>query len=405
MQVSGMRDLRGELIANPRDGFVLAEHPDEVKNRWRNSRARERCAKRLGCLAKADACLFAVASYRSLDGFDGPGVKSCKAWFQSCKMRFALVAELLLRLGFDLKRALGREKTCAIDQLDQLRITTPNGLVPLANLVTREPRQRVNVIERKDGRFVMTAKANVEDDVLADDKVKEIQAWLDRQTWDPNLAFVFRGADEEQKESGQFLGMAMLGALFVMFIILITQFNSFSQAGITLSTIVLSVAGVLLGMLITGQKFSVIMTGTGIVALAGIVVNNSIVLIDTFNRLRREQGIDTIEAVLLACAQRLRPVLLTTVTTVFGLLPMALQINVDFFTPAIAFGSVTSIWWVQLSTAVISGLTFATIITLVLTPAWLAAPAVFAARYNAWRYRARSGAVRGGDMATPVPAE
>ena len=290
----------------------------------------------------------------------------------------------------------------SIDQLDQLRINTANGLVPLANLVTREPRQRVNTIERKDGNFVMTAKANVVDGVLADDKVREIQSWLDAQTWDERLVFTFRGADEEQKESGQFLAVAMLAALFVMFMILITQFNSFSQAGITLSTIVLSIAGVLLGMMLTGQKFSVIMTGTGIVALAGIVVNNSIVLIDTFNRLRRDEGVETIEAVLLACAQRVRPVLLTTITTVFGLLPMALQINVDFFTPAIAFGSVTSIWWVQLSTAVISGLTFATIITLILTPAWLAAPAVFAARYHASFGRRRRTPHAAG---VPAPAE
>lgn len=294
----------------------------------------------------------------------------------------------------------------SIDQLDQLRINTPNGLVPLANLVTRAPQQRVNTIERKDGKFIMTAKANVVDGILADEKVREIQAWLETQSWPDNVTFVFRGADEEQKESGQFLAVAMMGALFVMFMILITQFNSFSQAGITLSTIVLSVAGVLLGMVITGQKFSVIMTGTGIVALAGIVVNNSIVLIDTFNRLRRDNGLETIDAVLLACAQRVRPVLLTTVTTVFGLLPMALQINVDFFTPAIAYGSVTSIWWVQLSTAVISGLTFATIITLILTPTWLALPAVFAARYRAWfGGRQRGVRSRGPAGGIPAPAE
>jgi len=164
--------------------------------------------------------------------------------------------------------------------------------------------------------------------------------------------------------------------LFLMFIILLTQFNSFYQTALTLSTVVMSIIGVLLGMMVTGQTFSIIMTGTGIVALAGIVVNNSIVLIDTFNRLKG-LGVSSIDASLRAAAQRLRPVLLTTITTICGLLPMALQINLDFFNHTIQLGSITSIWWVQLSTAIIFGLGFATVITLILTPVMLALPQVF----------------------------
>ena len=163
--------------------------------------------------------------------------------------------------------------------------------------------------------------------------MKELDAWLKAQTWPDGLQFVFRGSDEEQKKSSEFLTKAMLAALFLMFIILLTQFNSFFHTVITLSTVVMSAVGVMIGMMITGQTFSVIMTGTGIVALAGIVVNNSIVLIDTYHRLR-ETGLDVIQSVLRTAAQRLRPVLLTTVTTVFGLLPMALQVNVDFFNRA-----------------------------------------------------------------------
>ena len=276
-----------------------------------------------------------------------------------------------------------------INQLDNLRIQTPNGLVPLANLVTRKAEPRVSTITRKDGRITMNVKANVAEGVLADDKVKEIDAWLKQQDWPEGTTFRFRGADEEQKESGAFLGRAMAAALFIMFLILVTQFNSFYQAAITLSTIVLSMAGVLIGMLVTGQTFSIIMTGTGVVALAGIVVNNSIVLIDTFNRLKAS-GINLIDAALRACAQRLRPVLLTTITTIFGLLPMALQVNVDFFNRVIQVGSITSIWWVQLSTAIIFGLGFATLITLVLTPALLAMPEVYRQKWQAWRSRDRS---------------
>ena len=221
-----------------------------------------------------------------------------------------------------------------------------------------------------------TIKAAVKTGVNENQKVQELDKWIKSQTWPQGVRFRFRGADEEQKEAGEFLGKAMVGALFIMFIILLTQFNSFYQTFLTLSTVVLSVIGVLLGMIVTGQTFSIIMTGTGVVALAGIVVNNSIVLIDTYNRLM-ELGMSPIDASLRAAAQRLRPVLLTTITTICGLLPMALQINLDFFDHSVQFGSITSIWWVQLSTAIIFGLGFATIITLVLTPVMLAFPTIF----------------------------
>lgn len=263
-----------------------------------------------------------------------------------------------------------------LDGLDGLRLRTDKGLVPIENFVTRSPAPKVNTIIRKDGNFVTTIKAAVEVGVNGNEKVKELEQWLKSESWPQGVRFRFRGADEEQKEAGEFLGKAMIGALFIMFIILLTQFNSFYQTFLTLSTVVLSIIGVLLGMIVTGQTFSIIMTGTGVVALAGIVVNNSIVLIDTYNRLM-ELGISPIDASLRAAAQRLRPVLLTTVTTICGLLPMALQINLDFFNHVIQLGSITSIWWVQLSTAIIFGLGFATIITLILTPVMLAFPTIF----------------------------
>ena len=263
-----------------------------------------------------------------------------------------------------------------LDGLDGLRLRTDKGLVPIENFVSRSPAPKVNTIIRKDGNFVTTIKAAVKTGVNGNEKVKELEMWLKSQTWPQGVRFRFRGADEEQKEAGAFLGKAMIGSLFIMFIILLTQFNSFYQTFLTLSTVVLSIIGVLLGMIVTGQTFSIIMTGTGVVALAGIVVNNSIVLIDTYNRLM-ELGISPIDASLRAAAQRLRPVLLTTVTTICGLLPMALQINLDFFNHVIQLGSITSIWWVQLSTAIIFGLGFATIITLILTPVMLAFPTIF----------------------------
>jgi len=161
--------------------------------------------------------------------------------------------------------------------------------------------------------LLASAKA---DGLTPDEKVKEIQTWLDGQEWKENIFLKFRGADEEQKESGAFLANAGAAALFLMFIILVTQYNSFYQTILTLSTVILAVIGVLIGMMITGQKFSIIMTGTGVIALAGIVVNNAIVLIDTYNRLR-EEGASVHDAVLKTSAQRMRPIMLTTVTTIY----------------------------------------------------------------------------------------
>ncbi len=267
-----------------------------------------------------------------------------------------------------------------LSELDRLRVLTNEGLVPLHYFVTRRAKPKVSTIARSNGRYSMYVKANVGNGVLPSEKIREISQWLKTQHFPTGIETKFRGADEEQKEAGAFLGKAMAGALFLMFMILVTQFNSFYQTFITLLTVVLSVVGVLAGMLITHQTFSIIMTGTGVVALAGIVVNNSIVLIDTFNRFRAQE-LDAVEAAIHASAQRLRPVLLTTVTTIFGLLPMALQVSLDFFDRKVIYGTLTSFWWVQLSTAIIFGLTFATLLTLVLTPTLLAAPQVLRGKH------------------------
>ncbi len=267
------------------------------------------------------------------------------------------------------------ENERSLDRLDQIRISSAQGWIPIGNLTTRTAHPLVSNITRRDGKISMQTKANTLEGVLADDKVAELDKWIKAQQWPEGTTFRFRGADEEQKEAGEFLGKAMGASLFLMFIILVTQFNSFYQTILTLSTVIMSIIGVLIGLLVTGQTFSIIMTGTGVVALAGIVVNNAIVLIDTYNRML-ELGLHPVDAILRACVQRFRPVLLTTFTTILGLVPMALQITVNFFEPSVLIGGITAIWWVQLSTAVIFGLGFATLLTLVLIPTMLAAPSV-----------------------------
>ncbi|MGM0594106.1 MAG: efflux RND transporter permease subunit [Pseudomonadota bacterium] len=258
-----------------------------------------------------------------------------------------------------------------LDQLDRLRVQTRYGLVPISNFISRAAAPQLGSISRVDGLRVHTVKADVEEGLLPANKVTEIQQWLDENVeLDPRLSLTFKGEDQEQRESRAFLSKAFSIALFVMGIILVTQFNSFYQAFLILTAVIFSTVGVLLGLLTTGQPFGIVMSGIGIIALAGIVVNNNIVLIDTFNILRRN-GVEATEAVLRTAAQRLRPVLLTTITTILGLLPMVLKLNIDLIDRELTSGAPSTQWWAQLATAVAGGLAFATLLTLILTPCLL----------------------------------
>ena len=262
-----------------------------------------------------------------------------------------------------------------LTMLEQLRIPTRDGAVPLSSFVARAPTPNVDTIQRVDARPVEYIRANVAPDVLADDKVQEIQDWLDTQAFDPAVRIQFRGANEEQAAAIAFVGVAFLLSLLLMFVLLVTQFNSFYQSFLILFAVIMSTAGVLLGLVITGQPFSAILTGVGIVALAGIVVNNNIVLIDTFNGLQRERpDLDTHQLIVRTGAQRLRPVFLTTVTTVFGLLPIASHLSIDFIARDVSYGGRTAAFWVPLAQSIVSGLSFATLLTLIATPAMLAMP-------------------------------
>ena len=277
-----------------------------------------------------------------------------------------------------------------LGQLDRLRVTTSEGAVPIANFVTRAAIPRTGTINRTDGQRILKIESEVREGVPVNEKVTEIRNWLAGAGLDPRIAVTFKGEDEEQREAEAFLTKAFGAALFVMAIILVTQFNSFYQAFLILSAVLLSTIGVLLGLLITDQPFGIVMSGIGVIALAGIVVNNNIVLIDTYNILRRG-GMDPVEAALRTGVLRLRPVVLTSITTVLGLMPMVLGVNIDIVGRSIEVGGPSTQWWTQLATAVAGGLAFATVLTLVLTPSLL----VLGER----RWRRRAGAAT-----TPVLA-
>ena len=264
----------------------------------------------------------------------------------------------------------------SISAVRDIKLTTSAGLVPMSNFLKSDVEPLVNVLYRLDGVPSVFVKGNVAAGFFATDKIQELNTWIEQQKWPPEVKFKFRGNDEDQEKFGNFLVKAMIASVFMIFMILIVQYNSFYHVLITLSTVIMSTVGVLLGMLVTGQYFSMIMTGTGVIALIGVVVSHSIVLIDTFHRLR-DAGQNGIEAAIRTCSQRMRPVLLTSITAMLGLLPLVFELNVNLFTRHIAIGSVTSAWWVHLSTAMVFGLLLATILTLIMTPVLLAAPTVF----------------------------
>ncbi|MBL71268.1 MAG: transporter [Rhodobiaceae bacterium] len=296
----------------------------------------------------------------------------------------------------------------SFDRLDQLRVLTPAGNVPITNFVKREPSERRDAISRTDGQRVIQIQAamavNPEtgSEYLATDLENDFKQWMAQQNFVPSgVKWRLRGANEEAEEAAAFLGRAMIASLMLMFIILLMQFNSLYCTMLTLSTVVLSTIGVLLGMILTGQVFSVIMTGTGVVALAGIVVNNSIVLIDTYQRLLAT-GMDKVDVILKTAGQRLRPILLTTVTTMIGLFPMAIQASINVIERTVQFGEPTAAWWVQLSTAIIFGLGFSTLLTLILVPVMLHLPDYLRGRFAGLRGSSSlHDAMRGNDS----PAE
>jgi multidrug efflux pump len=274
------------------------------------------------------------------------------------------------------------ENRRSLDQIDELRIQSSAGYVPIGNFVSRRAAHRVGNIQRVAGSRVITVSSNVAEGAQSATVQQEIAAELSKTDLGPGVTFRLKGEDEERAKAGAFLMKAFGTAIFLIFAILLAQFNRLTSVGLVLTAVLLSTIGVLLGLLIMGQPFGVVMTGIGVIANAGVIVNNNIVLIDTYDRLRRE-GKDAYEAIMETCRERARPVLLTAVTAILGVLPIAFGINLEFMTREVTVGAPSTQWWISLSTAIVFGLGFATILTLIVTPAAL----MGIERMREWRLR------------------
>ena len=252
-----------------------------------------------------------------------------------------------------------------LDELDKIFIEGKNGPVSLSSFIKRNAKKKIGNISRYNLQRSKTIKFDVIEGELPSNKVNELRQWLINENLSSKV--IFTGQEEDQVEAKIFLTKAFFIAIFLITIILIATFNSFYFCLIILSAIIFSTIGVMIGLLISGKPFGIIMSGIGVIALAGIVVNNNIVLLDTYKELRKK-GEDIKSAILRTGAQRLRPVLLTTLTTFFGLVPMAIGLNINFIELQLNFNSPSSQWWLQLSNAIVFGVMFSFVLTLVVTP-------------------------------------
>jgi multidrug efflux pump len=283
-----------------------------------------------------------------------------------------------------------------LSSLQNLEVIAEDGSqIPLASVASWRVQEGYGSIRRKDLDRVATVSADVRGGYNSNAVLAEVEATLAgfERALPPGYGMRFTGMQEDQQESQQFLMNAFLAALLFIGFILIAQFNSVIKPFIIMTAVVMSTVGVLLGLLVFRMPFGIIMTGVGVISLAGVVVNNAIVLIDYIDLLRERDGLDRREALIRAGMTRFRPVILTAVTTVLGLVPLAIGLNFDFLgffsslNPELYWGGEQAAWWGPMAIAVIAGLAFATFLTLVLVPVLYAIVddiGVFFRRHYTW---------------------
>ena len=269
---------------------------------------------------------------------------------------------------YDIVARLPDKDRHSLKSLKRITVSGPTGApIPLTSLGQVSLTSGVGAIMRLDQKRVVTISGEVSGR-LANDVIQDITTRLESGfEWPRGYSYRFTGEQKEQDKAKAFLSKAFVVSLFIMFIILITQFDSFITPFIILTSVLLSLIGVFFGLLATGRAFGIIMTGTGIISLAGVVVNNAIVLIDCYKQQMRK-GLACREALARAGLIRFRPVMLTAITTILGLLPMATGISFDFRKLTLDIGGESSQWWGSMATAVIFGLAVATLLTLVVVP-------------------------------------
>ncbi|MDF1526014.1 MAG: efflux RND transporter permease subunit [bacterium] len=268
---------------------------------------------------------------------------------------------------YDIIARLPEKNRQTLSQIESLIIPTASGEpVPLSSVATVEMRTGYGSIRHLDQKRLIRISGNTAGRSSIE-ILQDVQSKLSSLELPAGYSVNYAGDQEEQQRSTEFLSRAFIIAIFLIFLVLLTQFNSLAQSLIVISSVVLSLMGVFMGLMITGMPFGIIMTGIGVISLAGVVVNNAIVLIDYINLLRKD-GMELYDALVTAGTVRFRPVMLTAITTILGLTPMAIGISFDFRSMSLQVGGESAQWWGPMAVAVIFGLAVATLLTLIVVP-------------------------------------
>ncbi|MDR1910564.1 MAG: efflux RND transporter permease subunit [Holosporales bacterium] len=259
-----------------------------------------------------------------------------------------------------------------VDELDRLQLRTLYGLMPMSNFVERKVGTSLTTLRRCDGLPFVRIEGTLKPGALANNIIKKVRAYLATDPLVPDVTCVFKGETRDQAEAAQFLMQAFGIALGLIMIIMLVEFNSFFSTGVVMSAVVMSTIGVFLGLFLRGMPFGVVMGGIGIIGLAGVIVSNNIIFIDTYDHFC-DRIKNVRERIIRTGAQRLRPVFLTKITVILGLLPMMFGFSIDFLDLSMSFGAPSTQWWKQLATCIVSGVIFASVLTLILTPCFLMA--------------------------------
>jgi multidrug efflux pump subunit AcrB len=278
---------------------------------------------------------------------------------------------------YDIRVRLAERYRTDLEALRDISVVSDEGQqVPLLSVARWHVDEGLGSVNRKDTDRVATVTSDVRSGENSNAVLAEVQAELAQFAagLPPGYHMTYAGEQQEQQESMEFLMGAFMMALLLIGLILVSQFNSVVKPFIIMTSVVMSTVGVLWGLMIFRMPFGIIMTGVGVISLAGIVVNNAIVLIDYIDQLRTREGMSRRESVVRGGMTRFRPVILTAITTVLGLMPLAIGFNFDFtglltrLAPDIYWGGEQAAWWGPMAIAVIVGLSFATVLTLLLVP-------------------------------------
>lgn len=268
-----------------------------------------------------------------------------------------------------------------LDNIETLKINTKKGAIPVSEFVIKKPVNKIFSIGRKNGARNLIVNADIAKGANTAEMISNIKLWKNTTGLPLDVDIKFLGEAEDAQSSINFVISAFVFALLAMFMILICLFNNFYHTFIILFSLVLSTTGIFVGLIVLQMNFNIIMTGLGIVACAGIVVNNNIILIDSYRKIRKDEP-NKIKAIILSTKSRIRPILLTNITTVIGILPSALQLSINIFDRTISYKSAETYFTEPLAWALVWGLSFAAIATLIVTPALLALPDALKSLFN-----------------------